>query len=397
MTRSRRRIPLVAHVIHALRMGGLENGLVNLVNRTPQTRYRHAIVCMTGHDRFAERIERDDVELFAIGKRPGKDPDAYRRLWQLFRRLRPDVAHTRNLAALDAHVPAFVAGVPARVHGEHGRDMVDLDGSNRRYRLLRRAMRPLIHHWIPLSADLEAYLRDDIGVPTGRVTRIRNGVDVSRFRPVPGAAERLRAAQGWHPDTTVVGWVGRMEPVKNPLGLVEAVASLVSDEPALRDRIGLVLVGDGSERGAVEQALSAAGLRDRAWLAGARDDVPELLAALDLFVLPSRAEGISNTILEALACGVPVLAYAVGGNAELLGNEGCGSILPPGDTAALAQAIGEWAGDSDRRRVSREVARRRAEREFSMEAMVAAYMDVYDRVLDRSGGRARAARQSGIV
>ncbi len=122
----------MAHVIHGLRTGGLENGLVNLINRTPSERYRHAVVCLTGYDRFAERIERDDVPLVALGKREGKDPGLYLRTWHRLRQLRPEIVHTRNLGTLDMLLPAWLAGVPIRVHGEHGRDMVDLHGTQPR-------------------------------------------------------------------------------------------------------------------------------------------------------------------------------------------------------------------------------------------------------------------------
>lgn len=396
--RGRSDVPLVVHVVHALRMGGLENGLVNLINRTPPERYRHAVICMTQHDRFAQRIQRPGVELFGLEKRAGKDPGAYLRLWRLLRRLRPDILHTRNLATVDAHVPAFLAGVPGRIHGEHGRDMVDLHGANRRYRLLRRALRPLIHQWVPLSSDLEHYVRDAVGVPAGRITRICNGVDLERFRPDATARGRLRAEARWPDDALVLGWVGRMEPVKNPLGLVDAFAALVGATGGAGSDLRLALVGDGSQREAVAAAVDTAGLGERVWLPGARDDVPALLAAFDVFVLPSLAEGISNTILEALACGVPVVATGVGGNADLIGDEGCGSVVPADDTAALTEALRARVGEPDRLPAARAAARRRAEREFGIDGMVAAYLDLYDRVLAAgSGARATAAERTGIV
>src|SRR5690242_17573044 len=117
-----KRPQLIAHVINRLDVGGLENGLVNLVNRMPADRYRHAIVCMTDYTDFRRRVQREDVEVHAIGKRPGKDLGAYGRLWRLMKSLRPSVIHTRNLGTVDAQWVAFCAGVPRRVHGEHGWD-----------------------------------------------------------------------------------------------------------------------------------------------------------------------------------------------------------------------------------------------------------------------------------
>jgi len=377
--------PLLAHVVHSLRVGGLENGLVNLINRMPSERYRHAVICLKDYDRFADRIERDDVPLFALHKREGKDPALYFRLWRTLRSLRPDLVHTRNLAAVEAQLPAWLAGVPARIHGEHGRDMADLAGANRRYRNLRRILRPLVHHYIPLSRDLEGYLRDAIGVPAERMTRITNGVDVEHFHPDHKARASLLAERGWPEDSLLVGWVGRMEAVKNPLGLVEAVAQLCREDPDARARLRLVLVGDGAQRPAVREAVTAAGLEDNTWLPGSRDDVPALLAGFDVFVLPSLAEGISNTVLEALASGVAVVATDVGGNRELVTPGQCGALVPPGDPAALAAVLGRYIHKPKLAAEHGAVARRRAVGQFSIDAMVSAYTETYDRVLDRHG------------
>jgi len=122
--------PLIAHVIHRLDFGGLENGLVNLINRIPPQRYRHAIICMADYSDFARRITNPAVTLHALHKQEGKSVAVYWRLWKLFRELKPDIVHTRNLSALEAAVIAALAGVALRVHGEHGRDSLDIDGLN---------------------------------------------------------------------------------------------------------------------------------------------------------------------------------------------------------------------------------------------------------------------------
>ena len=124
--------PLIIHVIYRLAVGGLENGLVNLINRMPAGLYRHAIVSLTDISNFRQRITRQDVACIALHKRPGHDLRMLWQLWRLFRERRPAIVHSRNLAALDAQLPAWLAGVPARIHGEHGRDVHDLDGSSRK-------------------------------------------------------------------------------------------------------------------------------------------------------------------------------------------------------------------------------------------------------------------------
>ncbi|MCP5195977.1 MAG: TIGR03088 family PEP-CTERM/XrtA system glycosyltransferase [Gammaproteobacteria bacterium] len=371
--------PLIAHVIHRLDYGGLENGLVNLINRIPSDRYRHAIICLTDYNReFRRRIQQPGVEVFALGKRKGHDFALYGRCWSWLRQLRPAIVHTRNLAALEMQFPAWLAGVPARVHGEHGWDRDPALMSLRHHRL-RRWLRPLVNHYIALSGEIAGYLETRVGVAPERISRIINGVDPVRFRP---ASDRSSLPVGFAPPGTwVIGTVGRLEKVKDQLNLVRAFIQLVEKVPDARRRLRLVIVGDGSLRAELESLLRESGIQDLAWLPGAQDDVPNLLRALDIFVLPSQAEGISNTILEAMACGLPVVATQVGGNAELVVEGETGRLVPPSDSAALAAALGQYVDSSEWMLVHGAAGRRRIEERFSMEAMVAAYLAVYDNIL----------------
>lgn len=376
--------PLIVHVIYRLQVGGLENGLVNLINRMPRDRYRHAIVSLTDVTEFRQRIRRDDVDIIALHKAPGQDWGLYPRLWRLFRRLRPCIVHSRNLAALEAQVPAWLAGVPCRIHGEHGWDVTDLDGS--RYRRLKRLLRPFVSHYIALSGHIEDYLRDQVGVPMHRLTRIINGVDTDRFRPDGPAAALPEAFAGT--ERVRIGTVGRLEAVKDQGTLLEAFVRLRELDPQAFPRLRLILVGEGSLRPALEARARAAGVADQVWFAGARDDIPELLRALDLFVQPSRAEGISNTIMEAMATGLPVVATDVGGNDELVREGETGRLVPAEDPGAMARALQAFGDAAVRRRMGA-AGRARAEAAFSLAAMVDRYLEVYD----RQCGASAAARR----
>jgi len=374
--------PLVAHVIHRLDVGGLENGLVNLINRMPEARFRHAIICLTDYSSFRERIRRSDVALFALHKPLGNSPATLMRLWRLLRRLRPSILHTRNLSALEASVCAALAGVPVRIHGEHGRDVGDLDGDNVRHQRIRRLFRPFVHQYIALSKDLETYLRDKVRVPSPRVVQFYNGVDTDHFHPPSSGREPLPPEGFSSPDAIVIGTVGRMHPVKDPLGLARAFIELARLAPDWAPRLRLVMIGDGEVRGAALELLAGAGLSAQAWLPGERGDVAAMMRGLDLFVLPSLAEGISNTILEAMATGLPVVATAVGGNPELVKQGITGRLVPRADPVAMARAMLDYVRDpAERERHGRE-ARRRVEREFSMGAMVERYTALYERLLD---------------
>ncbi|MEA3643038.1 MAG: TIGR03088 family PEP-CTERM/XrtA system glycosyltransferase [Lamprobacter sp.] len=386
------------HIIHRLDVGGLENGLVNLINQMPADVYRHAIICMTDYTAFSERIQRDDIGLYALHKREGKDLGVHVRLWRLLRRLRPDIVHTRNLATLETQVTAALVGIGARVHGEHGWDVGDTDGTNLRHRRLRQLVRPFVGQYIALSRHQMGYLNDCIGVPPARLNHIYNGVDTRRFHP-PATSDDRRAmlpadfvrslltsdrSLPAAPQVLIIGAVMRMQVVKAPLELARAFVHLRDLLPDAFSRLRLLLVGEGTLRDAAVDILAEAGVADQAWLPGARDDVPELMRAMDLFVVPSLAEGICNTILEAMATGLPVIATDVGGNPDLVQPGITGSLVPAADPIALAETIARYASDPERCQREGQAARARAERDFSLTAMVQGYLRVYDKALGQT-------------
>lgn len=381
--------PLVVHVIFRLDTGGLENGLINLINRIPAERFRHAIISLTDYTEFRQRLTRDDVPVFALNKPPGNSPVFLFKLWRLLNRLRPDIVHTRNIAALEASMPAALAGVPVRVHGEHGRDAHDLDGTNTRRQLVRRLYRPFVHQYIALSQDLASYLHIKIGVPASRIVQIHNGVDSARFHPAGEHREVVPHPGFSEPSHFVVGTVGRMQDVKDQLTLARAFARLMQVMPEAAQRLRLVMIGDGPLREQVRMLLAEAKVDKYAWLPGNRDDVARIMRCFDLFVLPSLAEGISNTVLEAMASGLPVLATAVGGNPELIQAGVTGTLVPRNDPESMARAMRAYAESKELCRSHGIEARRAVERKFGMDAMVDAYMTVYDKLLASNARRAR--------
>jgi sugar transferase (PEP-CTERM/EpsH1 system associated) len=374
--------PLIVHVVYSFRVGGLENGLVNLLNRMPAQRWRHAVVSLTRvSGSFAERVQRSDVEFIELDKRPGHLVRDYPRLYRLFRRLRPAVVHTRNLAALEAVVPAWAAGVPVRIHGEHGWNRADPDGKRRRYQYVRGLYRPFVSRYVALSHHLEEYLERQVGVSPHRVSQIYNGVDTERFRPAQ-IRSRIDGCPFGQPEDFLVGWVGRMDPVKDLPNLVRGFARATQRSAS---RLRLVLVGDGPMRPAVERLVQQHGLGERVWLAGERTDIAEVMRGLDCFVLPSLGEGISNTILEAMASRLPVIATRVGGNPELIEPGMTGLLVAPGDSDALADALVRYSIDRAMARRHAKAARRVAQSRFSLARMVADYCSLYETALAAAG------------
>jgi sugar transferase (PEP-CTERM/EpsH1 system associated) len=370
------RRPLIAHIVFRFDVGGLENGVVNLINRLPENEFDHAIIALTQASDFRTRIRRGDVTVHALDKKPGQDPATYVRLYRLLRQLRPQVVHTRNLGTLECQLVACMAGVSARIHGEHGWDVHDPDGLNRKYRAMRRAISPAVHRFVTVSRDLHRWLTDKVGIPGRKVQQICNGVDISRFRPrgTQSTSAGLPASP-FPPQAVIVGSVTRFEPIKDPMNLARA---FIDARKRLTDvDLRLLMVGDGPLRADVLQLLESAGEARNAWLPGAHSNVDAWLRTMDIYALGSRREGISNTVLEAMASGLPVIASATGGNLELVEAGTTGALMPPENSAALADALTRYAQDASLRAQHGAAARARAERLFSLEAMVAGYTDLY--------------------
>ena len=367
--------PLVVHLTYSLDVGGLETLLVDCINRMPPERYRHAVVCLTRYTDFAKRITQPGVELYALGKPPGLGLGTHLKFWKLMRRLRPAILHTYNLSALEYNFSGALAGIPVRIHAEHGRDASDPHGLNPKHNFLRRRLAPFIDCFIPVSEDLRRWLGEKVGIPAEQTLFIRNGVDTERF-----AAAAAGQASPWGPDDIVIGTVARIQDVKNHRGLVDAFAHLRELEPSLRERLRLSIVGDGPLMGAVREQVASLGLQDVVWLPGARADVAALLHGFSLFALPSLAEGTPVSMLEAMACGLPVVASKVGGIPEVVTDGVEGSLVPVQDTEALARTLASYVRDPALRRQRGEAARARVEAAFSMRAMLAEYGKLYDRL-----------------
>jgi sugar transferase (PEP-CTERM/EpsH1 system associated) len=308
----------------------------------------------------------------------------YWRLWQALRELAPAIVHSRNLAALETQALGVIMPGVKRVHGEHGRDVHDIDGTNWKYRLLRKVLSPMIHRYIAVSRDLSDWLSTSIGISPDRIYQIYNGVDQNRFSPPQKRAtdifpEGFVSAEG----SIVLGSVGRLAEVKNQGSLLEAMHILLNIRPEWRDSLRLLLVGDGPLRMRLEQQAMELGLGDLVCLAGDREDIPRLLQALDIFVLPSLAEGISNTLLEAMATGLPVVATRVGGNPELIEHGVNGCLVPVSDAQALAEALQGLIESTEARERMGASGLQKIRQSYDWDNTVAAYLGVYDELLGR--------------
>ena len=373
--------PLIVHLVYRLDFGGLENLLVERINRIPAERYRHAVVCLTDYTAFAKRITRPGVTLHALHKTPGLSLGTHGALWKLLRRLRPTILHTYNLAAIEYAPAALLAGVPVRINGTHGRDAGDPQGINRKHNLLRRLMLPFYDCCYANSADMLDWSRTVVGVSAARSCLLSNGIDAEKFHPRD--ATHAAAVTPFGADSILIGSVGRIQDVKDHASLVDAFIALRILMPAQRDRLALVIVGEGPLLAALRAKVDAAGIADRVWLPGARSDVADLLRAMAIFVMSSLAEGTPGSALEAMASGLPVVGTRVGGLPEVIEEGVTGMLVPPAVPSAMAAALAAYIADPALLAAHGAAGRARVERHYNMPAMVAGYQSLYDTLCER--------------
>lgn len=328
---------------------------------------------------------------------PAEDVLAVGELVRLFRRLRPDIVHTHNpKPGLYGRLAARLAGVPVVVNTVHGLYATEEDRLRRRlavYSLERAASVCSVAELVQNEEDVAVLRR--WRVPERKLVLLGNGVDLDRFHPRRGAdaAARARAVFGARPGTVVVGTVGRLVWQKGLRELFAAAAALRMRRPDVL----FVVVGptdpDKHDALAPSDIDDATALGNVVFL-GRRDDVEELYAGFDLFVLPSYREGFPRSAMEAAASGVPVVATDIRGCRQVVDDGRTGILVPLHDADALARAVEELASDGDRRGAMGEAARHKAERQFDDRVVVRTTLDVYERALGAARYRRRRSMAS---
>lgn len=357
---SRERRLCVVHVSPSLDMGGLEKLLVEFARLVDRERFTLRFVGLGCRGVLADDIEACGWPATALDEPEGLHPGLVFRLARRLRRWRADVLHTHDdRAHLYGTFAGRLARVPRIVHTRHGRSP---DVSRRQKILLTTAAR-MIDHFVCVSED-SARLAVQQGIPPGRVRTICNGIDVRRFPYV-----------GPHPNGPAVV-VARLSPEKGIETLLHATTLVVRADPAFQ----LEIAGDGPSMISLRKTMVELGLEGHVRFLGQVRDVSALLARAGLFVLSSLSEGISLTLLEAMASGLPVVTTRVGGNPEVVADGENGFLVPPQDPRALADALLRLRRDREACVRMGEIGRRDVETKFDIRRMVSEYEMLYPRV-----------------
>jgi sugar transferase (PEP-CTERM/EpsH1 system associated) len=324
-------------LLYRFEFGGLQTLLVECVRRMEGSGIRHVVICLAGYDKAAAH-RLGDVELISLDRPAQGAWAAHRTLFAAMRRLKPALVHTYNISTLEYAFTAALAGVPRRVHAEHGRGLNEHLGHNRKYNLLRYALSPLIDTFVMVSGDMRTWMTDTVGIPEKKVCLIQNGIDVAHFRPALRCGEGIGSHDA-ECATFTIGTVGRLDTIKAQADLIDAFLLLREQFGASPIRLALVIVGEGPLAQMLAAKIHDAGIGAEVSMPGARRDIADIMRTFDVFVLPSLSEALPMTLLEAMASGVPVIATSVGGVPGLLGGGLRGSLVPTQDPAALAAAL----------------------------------------------------------
>jgi len=363
----------IAHLILQLDIGGLERVMLNTIKRMQETNeeYEHVIVSLTDANDFSQQGLLKPVEIHCMHKKPGNDWGLHLRLFKLFRQLNIDVLHSYNLSTIEYQFVAMLAGVKGRVHAEHGRDIGDPQGLNKKHNFLRKLISNFVHRYIAVSDELYQWLKTTVGIKDNKVTLITNGINTDLFNLPKSSSDQVRFIN-----------VARLSPIKDHENLLQA-CEILSNDSGLNANWQLTIVGDGPLKEQLHQSMQAKGLGEKVTFLGARNDIAQLISQSDVFVLSSIAEGIPMTILEAMSGSTPVISTAVGGIPQVITPDVDGYLVENKNAAQLAQAMRNYIENDDLKTTHGKAAREKVLTKFDEKNMVDAYLDCYQQILKK--------------
>jgi len=355
-----------------LQVGGVPLHLHRLARGLKHRGWQVSVACLAGWGPVADRIAADGIVVEAFGAEGPRDLRCLDRLARCLRRRRPDLLHSLLFHAnMAARLVGAAAGLPAR---RIVCEIQTVEIERRWHLTLDNLTCRLCAVQVVNSLGVLEHLSRNAHLPRGRLRLIHGGVDATGLGSAKPLSRKLLGAER---DDLLWVWVGRLDPVKGLEVLIQAMSSHLADLP-----VRLLLVGEGPLGPLLKKTISQSRLDNRVLLLGRRDDVPDILATADAFVLPSRTEGFPNALLEAMAAGLPCVASDVAGCQELVEHDRTGLLVPPGDPDALGAAMADVSRNPQLRERLGRAARLRILENFTLEACLSRYMLLYARLLD---------------
>ena len=349
----------IMYVIPSLNVGGREKVLIDLVRHLDRAKFLPIVCCLREKGVLAETLLSQGIDVIAMGKKDRIEPCLGVRLALVLRKYRPQILHTHNPGALIyGYIAAKLARVPIVINTEHGYN----SSISTSKMLVETLIRNRINKTIVVSKSLCNELSTRNWAVKERYVNLYNGIDISKFNGVVNKQETRRRL-GFSGRDKVICIIARLEKVKDHATLLSAF-KIVSEQVK---HTRLLIVGDGPLHPRLLSYSKQLGVNPRVFFLGERRDIPEILSALDIFVLSSTFEGISITILEAMAASKPVVATAVGGNPEIIETETTGLLVPPRNPRLLASALTRLLQNEEEALLMGKAGRNRIEKWFRIE------------------------------
>ncbi|MBA6381801.1 glycosyltransferase [Colwellia sp. BRX10-6] len=357
----------ICHIILRLDVGGLERVLINLINTMPNN-FKHSIICLEIATDFGKLLNKQ-VDIIELEKLPGREFKTHRKIFFWLLKNKPEVVQTYNLPAVEYQSLAWLARVPLRIHAEHGREVDDIDGLNRKRNLLRKISLPFATKVVSVSNDLTNWLKDTLKIKAEKIIFIANGIDTNVF-----------CYKNVTPYEFVIGAVGRIDDVKNHELLIRLGKYLRENEPSIFEDITIEIIGDGPGLSKMRALVASEKLDDKILFLGKSFNIVEKLNTFSLFLQPSKYEAMPMTVLEAMACRLPVIASNVGGIPKVINHGKNGLLFEANSLEALAERVIYLYHNENKRTYLAANAREDAVRNYSCKAMAENYKKLYESV-----------------
>lgn len=366
----------VCHLVYSFDIGGLERVIANCITDLDDEKYQHSIIALTEVGDFIKEIDKN-VSIYALHKKKGTDFSTHVKLYHLLKEIKPDIFHSYNLATIEYQSIASLVGVNLQVHAEHGRDSYDVNGTVKKYQILRKLMSFFIDHFVCVSDDLHNWLKNDVAINETKLLNIVNGVDTDFYNPKLRDKTFGKDFSG----KFIFGHVSRLHPIKNQQFLIKAFYKACKKNQEFSDNCLLILVGDGPEKTKLQALVKRKKLQDKVIFTGAQSNVRDYYSIFDVFVMSSIAEGIPMTLLEAMSMKIPHLVTSVGGIKEVILNRITGESVEDKDKRLFHEKMIALYNDKENLQKMANHSRQRVLTTYSQKAMVASYNKLYEKAL----------------
>lgn len=347
--------------------------VTNLVNHLNPSQFESTIISFAPIKAVENRVDPKKVRVISLNKKAGNNPILIFKIGLLLKKVGVHIVQTHNWGtALEGILGAKLACIPRVIHAERG----TIEDKKRNI-VLQRFLWGFADQVLSVSETHRKRVSNIVGFPHEKITAIVNGVDTERFSPKPEIKQDIRKKLGLKKNSLCIGTVGSLRSVKNHSLLISACKTISSNF----DQVEVLIVGEGPLESHLIQEVKTLGLSEKIHFAGGQPNIPEILSTLDIFVLPSLSEGMPNAVLEAMACGIPVIATSVGGVPEVIEDGKNGILITSKDKESLIQALTKLIQDREKRYRLGVEGRRRVLSHFSLKKMVSEYQTLYESLM----------------